>query len=273
MSRELDAAMAQVTKMYGAGAVLRMGESPFLDIKVIPTGLAGLDDALGIGGVPVGRIIEIFGREGVGKTTLGLHLMAAAQRDPSAGAVLYVDAEHALDVGYAATIGVDVGKMLVSQPDNGEQALEIVDICVRSGAMSLIVVDSVAALTPRSEIEGEMGDASGGLQARLMSQAMRKLTGAAARNGTTVVFINQVRDKIGMTFGNPETTPGGQALKFYSSARISLHKRGLTKVGDGVVGQLVELRVVKNKFAPPFRTTTLPLMFNKGFVDAEVTDA
>ena len=265
--KRIDAAIAGVNKMYGHGAILAMGDDPKLEIPVQPTGLRELDNALGIGGLPKGRIIEIFGREGVGKSTMLLKLLGEAQGSEPSRAVLYVDAEHALDLRYATECGVNVYNMLVSQPDCGEQALEIVDHCIRSGAFGLIGIDSVAALAPRVEIEGDMGDNAAGLRARLMSQALRKLTAAAARNETTVVFVNQLRPKVGVTFGNPETTTGGQALKFYSSMRIELRKTVAIVRGDKAVGHRVDAKVVKNKFAPPYRTAALTLIYDHGFLE------
>jgi len=256
--------MAQIEKRFGKGAIMKLGGKPIEKVDVIPTGALSLDIALGIGGIPKGRIIEIFGPEGSGKTTLALHILAECQK--RGGYAAYIDAEHALDPKYAKAIGVDIDNLILSQPDYGEQALEIVETLIRSGGVDLIVVDSVAALTPKSELEGEMGDAQMGVQARLMSQAMRKLTAIASRSKCAIVFLNQIRMKIGVLFGNPETTTGGKALKFSSSIRIEI--RGLEKVegeGGNPVGNKVKVKVVKNKLAPPFRETTLFNRFGEGF--------
>uniref|UniRef100_A0A7C5UUC9 Protein RecA n=1 Tax=candidate division CPR3 bacterium TaxID=2268181 RepID=A0A7C5UUC9_UNCC3 len=260
----LEVAMAQIEKRFGKGAIMKLGGKPIEKVDVIPTGALSLDIALGIGGIPKGRIIEIFGPEGSGKTTLALHILAECQK--RGGYAAYIDAEHALDPKYAKAIGVDIDNLILSQPDYGEQALEIVETLIRSGGVDLIVVDSVAALTPKSELEGEMGDAQMGVQARLMSQAMRKLTAIASRSKCAIVFLNQIRMKIGVLFGNPETTTGGKALKFSSSIRIEI--RGLEKVegeGGNPVGNKVKVKVVKNKLAPPFRETTLFNRFGEGF--------
>jgi len=270
-SKALETALSQIERQFGKGTVMRMGDESRVPAEVIPSGSLALDVALGIGGYPRGRVIEIYGPEASGKTTLALHAVAEAQR--LGGTAAFVDAEHALDISYAEQLGVQVDDLLVSQPDSGEQALEIVDMLTRSGALDIIVVDSVAALTPKAELEGDMGDSHMGLQARLMSQALRKLTSSISRSRTMVVFINQIRMKIGVMFGNPETTTGGNALKFYASVRLDIRRIGAIKKGDEVLGNETRVKVVKNKMAPPFKKAEFTIMYGEGVSHAgEVLD-
>ena len=269
--KTLDQVLADMEKQFGKGAVMKLGANEHREIDVIPSGSLSLDIALGIGGYPKGRIIEIYGPESSGKTTFALHAIAEAQK--AGGRVAFIDAEHSLDPQYAAKLGVNIDELLLSQPDNGEQALEICEALVRSGAISIVVIDSVAALVPQAEIEGEMGDTHVGLQARLMSQALRKLSGVISKTNTIAIFINQLREKVGVMFGNPETTPGGRALKFYASVRLEIRRSEQIKNGTNIIGNKTNIKVVKNKMAPPFKSATVDIMYGEGVsVEGEIVD-